>query len=340
MLSIIIPTLNEQRYLSPLLEAISAQRLDEEHQIVITDAGSQDKTVRIAREHGCAVASGGLPAKGRNQGARAALGDLLLFLDPEALLPKNFIANALSEFRRRRLDVASCRIEPIVESWMPRFTFLRFLYDLGYNWPARLLEGVYPYASSLILVKSEVHERLGGFDEQVKIGDDHDYARRAARFGNVGMLRFGKLPLFMRRCQNEGIIKTHLKYQVCNLFNLVLGELRTDLLRYNFGQYKKVWSEDDDTRAKRGPVSQVLWTIAYYALAALGMVAWALFILALSPRLVKFHLRGLLRKLSPRSRRQGRRRSPSRGEYATEAIPVLPDTDVLKPAWKAAPDSG
>ena len=50
-----------------------------------------------------------------------------------------------------------------------------------------------------IVGKREVHERLGGFDERVKIGDDHDYARRAARFGNVGMLRFGKLSPRSRR---------------------------------------------------------------------------------------------------------------------------------------------
>jgi glycosyltransferase involved in cell wall biosynthesis len=271
VLSIIIPTLNEQKYLPPLLEAIREQRFTEKHEVVITDAGSQDATLRVASEHGCRVAPGGLPAKGRNQGARAALGDLLLFLDPEALLPKGFLDHAVSEFRRRRLDMASCRIEPIVERWMPRFIFPRLFYDLCYNWPARLLEGAHPYASALIMVTREMHERLEGFDELIQIGEDHDYARRAARLGRVGLLRFGKLPLFMRRCQREGIIKTHLKYQLCHLHNLVFGQVRTNVFRYNFGQYKTVGAQEGTVPPRRVPITQFLWgqsrTTAFWRLA-------------------------------------------------------------------------
>jgi glycosyltransferase involved in cell wall biosynthesis len=326
MLSIIIPTLNEQKHLPHLLEAIREQRLTEEHEVVITDAGSQDATLRVASEHGCRVASGGLPAKGRNQGAKAALGDLLLFLDPEALLPKGFLAHAVAEFRRRRLDVASCRLEPIVEKWMPRFTFPRFFYDLCYNWPARLLEGAYPYASALIMVTREMHERLEGFDELIQIGEDHDYARRAARLGRVGLLRFGKLPLFMRRCQREGIIKTHLKYQLCHLYNLVFGQVRTNVFRYNFGQYKTVGAQAGTVPPRRVPITQFAWTITYYGLLALGLAYWTFFIALLSPRLVKWRMRGLARWVLRCIRRDSAIQLPaSPGDGANGAEPVIGD---------------
>jgi len=82
MLSIIIPTLNEEKYLPFLLSSIKEQNF-KDYEIILSDAGSEDRTIEIAKSYGCRVVKGGLPAKGRNQGARAAAGDLLLFLDSD-----------------------------------------------------------------------------------------------------------------------------------------------------------------------------------------------------------------------------------------------------------------
>jgi glycosyltransferase involved in cell wall biosynthesis len=294
VLSIIIPTLNDEEYLPLLLETIENQGLDGNCEIVITDGGSRDKTIQIARDYGCRVVSGGLPAKGRNQGAEAATGDLLLFLDAEALLPDEFLAKLLGEFEERGLDVASCPLVPIEEKWMPRLIFPRFFYNLLYNWPAQLLESAFPYASSLILVRKEIHTKLEGFDEKIKIAEDHDYARRAARVGRFGFLRSSRLPLFMRRCREEGIINTNLKYMVCNLFNVSLGEMKSDILRYDFGQGRRSVYESGKRQRRLTSVFQFPWTIAYYIVSGLGLVGWLVFLLVLAPKLISLQMRRLL----------------------------------------------
>jgi glycosyltransferase involved in cell wall biosynthesis len=293
-LSIIIPTLNDEAYLPLLLGSIENQGLNGRCEIVVTDGGSQDKTTQIARDYGCRVVSGGLPAKGRNQGAEAATGELLLFLDTEALLPDGFLAKLLVEFQERGLDVASCGLEPIEEEWMPRFICPKFFYDLLYNWPAQLLEKAFPYASCLILVKREVHARLEGFDEKIKIAEDHDYARRAARICRFGLLRSAKLPLFMRRCRENGIIKTNLKYLVCNLFNVSLGEVRSDVFRYDFGQCRAGASDRGSGPSKPGFVLQSVWTLAYYVASALGLIGWLVFLLVMAPKLMSPRFRALV----------------------------------------------
>ena len=81
-LSIIIPTLNEENYLPLLLESIKKQNF-KSYEIIVADAGSTDRTIEIAKNHGCKITSGGLPAKARNQGAKIAKGDLLLFSDAD-----------------------------------------------------------------------------------------------------------------------------------------------------------------------------------------------------------------------------------------------------------------
>ena len=293
MLSIIIPTLNEEDYLPLLLESIKKQDF-KDYEIIVADASSQDGTIEIAKNYGCKVVPGGLPAEGRNKGAEAANGDLLLFLDAEVILPKNFLEKLLLKFKKGKLDVASCGLQPIEEDWIPKFIFPKFFYDLLYNWPAKFLENALPFASSLILVKKEIHQRLKGFDERIKIAEDHNYVRRAAKISKFGFLNFFKLPFFSRRCQKEGILKTFLKYLFCNLWNLSLGDVRTDIFNYNFGQYKN-WKKKNFK--KLNPTFQFFWILACYIVVIIGLASWLIIFFSFSPKLINLRVQSLLPKV-------------------------------------------
>lgn len=93
-MSIIIPTLNEEKFLPRLLDSIKKQD-SKDYEIIVADAGSKDATVEIAKKYRCKIVQGGLPAKGRNEGAKIAQGDLLLFLDADVQLPSDFLKNSL-----------------------------------------------------------------------------------------------------------------------------------------------------------------------------------------------------------------------------------------------------
>lgn len=53
--SIIIRTLNEERYLPNLLGAIQTQHSDFSHEIILIDSGSTDNTCKIAEQYGCRI---------------------------------------------------------------------------------------------------------------------------------------------------------------------------------------------------------------------------------------------------------------------------------------------
>ena len=86
MLSIVIPTFNEEKFLPHLLKSLKEQTF-KDFEIIVADNNSTDATRSVAINVGAKVVKGGLPARGRNNGAKVARGEWLLFLDADVILP-------------------------------------------------------------------------------------------------------------------------------------------------------------------------------------------------------------------------------------------------------------
>ena len=232
MLSIIIPTLNEENYLPLLLESIKKQNFND-YEVIVADADSTDKTLEIAKKYGCRIAPGGLPAKGRNEGAKTAEGDTFLFLDADNIfLPPNLFKNLLEEFKRRNLKVATFPIYPKGNK------FDKLAYGI-YNCWARLTQNFLPHATNAVLAKKEIHEKIGGFDEKIKIAEDHAYVRSAAKFGKFGFIKTDPVLTSCRRFERDGRVKTYLKYLLAGGYMLFFGPIKSDILKYRFSHYEK-----------------------------------------------------------------------------------------------------
>ncbi|MEP1141282.1 MAG: glycosyltransferase [Balneola sp.] len=107
MLSIVIPTLNEEAMLPGLIHNIHSTGI-EDMEIIVSDGNSDDLTQKITKELGCRVVTttDRHPSFQRNNGAKIAKREIILFLDADTKLPDDFIKNAISKFEKRRLDVA------------------------------------------------------------------------------------------------------------------------------------------------------------------------------------------------------------------------------------------
>ena len=230
-LTVIIPTLNEISYLPQLLDALAIQtRLPDE--IIVADAGSEDGTAELAQSRGVRVVPGGMPAVGRNAGARTAKGNLLLFLDADVLPPPEFIERVLEEFERKKYDVATCFIASI--NGNP----LDGIICVGTNLYFQIIQPVSPHAPGFcILSKRTAHEKMGGFDESLTLSEDIDYARRAKRHGKFGILSSARIPVSMRRVGKEGLVGLGLKYAWCEIYALMGKPVRNAPFEYEFGTF-------------------------------------------------------------------------------------------------------
>lgn len=232
MISIIIPALNEEKYLPKLLDCIKTQSC-RDYEVIVADANSKDKTKEMAKKYGCKVVKGGLPAVGRNRGAKAAKGDVLFFIDADVEFAGDFLENCISEFKSRKLDAAGLYIHPrgnwfIDRMFLGIFNFWTFATQL-----------FYPNASgSGIMCKKWLHEKVGGFDETIKLSEDMDYARRCGSFGKFRIIRGAKSYVAMRRFEKEGRFKVGLKLFLSVFHRLFFGEIRSDVFRYDL-RYRK-----------------------------------------------------------------------------------------------------
>jgi len=237
MLSIIVPTLNEEKYLPFLIKGINQQNFNGEYEIIVADAGSIDKTLEIARKEGCKITKGGLPAKGRNEGAKAAEGNIFLFMDADNIfLPENFLENLLTEFKKRNLDVASFPI-------FPKGNFLDKIIYSFYNWFVEAIQNFSAWATNSVLVKREIFEKVGGFDEEIKIGEDHDFAKRTSKVSRFGFIKTEPVLTSTRRFERDGRLKTYSKYLLAGEHIFFLGPVKKDIFRYRFDYCKKTKKE-------------------------------------------------------------------------------------------------
>ncbi len=87
--SIIMPVLNEEAVLEQYLLPLTQQCASHEYELLIVDGGSTDATVTIAERYGTIIHSTRGRATQMNCGAKAARGNILLFLHADTLLPNN-----------------------------------------------------------------------------------------------------------------------------------------------------------------------------------------------------------------------------------------------------------
>jgi glycosyltransferase involved in cell wall biosynthesis len=231
-LSVIIPALNEAAQLPGLLDSLNAQT-HPPNEIIVADAGSKDRTVELARERGAQVVPGGMPGPGRNAGARAAQGDLFLFLDADVLPPPNFIESALDECERKDYAVATCPTEALSDDIGDKI-----IVDIT-NLYLQIITPISPRAPGFcIFACREVHQAIGGFDETLKMSEDHDYVRRAAQHGKFGLLTGVRIPVSMRRLEKEGIVGLAFKYLWCEMYALAGKPIRSIPFEYEFGAFQ------------------------------------------------------------------------------------------------------
>jgi len=158
--SIIIPARNEEHNLPTLLRSLVSQPV-KPREIIVVDDGSTDRTAELARELG-AIVIPSLPLpdgwRGKtwacHQGAQAAAGDLLLFLDADTWFEPEGLARVLAIYPGGAFSAGPHHA--VQKAYEDLSLFFNFAMTVG-----TLPDGLF---GQMLLVDRESYRRVGGHE--------------------------------------------------------------------------------------------------------------------------------------------------------------------------------
>ncbi len=209
MISVIIPTLNEEGSLPGLLGSLMAEGAD--HEVIVVDGMSLDGTVAVARGAGAKVIVSE-PGRGRQlfEGAGLAQGDVLLFLHADSVFPEGGL-EAIDKALRNNPGAPGGNFRLLFDG---DDGFSRWL---GGFYARLRSKGIY-YGDSGIFVRREVYERLGGI-RPIALMEDYDFVCRLEGAGRTCLIETPALITSSRRFRGRwpisivwGWIKIHVLY--------------------------------------------------------------------------------------------------------------------------------
>ncbi|MEY2880001.1 MAG: Poly-beta,6-N-acetyl-D-glucosamine synthase [Verrucomicrobiota bacterium] len=259
MISVIIPAHNEEAGLGETLRAVRAalHEVPRPHEVIVVDDASTDRTAAIAREHGAtvvAVAHRQIAAT-RNSGARAARGDVFVFVDADTRVDAGVLRAALAALAR---GAAGGGAWGRLEGDVPAYARLLWIGLVAAGHVVGFTGGAFLFCTRAAF------ERGGGFNEQFFGGEEWEFALALKRTGPFVVL-WARPPTSGRRFR---------KLSGLAALAMIPALFRP---RRTFGRreaVRKIWYESDrteradDTRAWPARLSNALAFVALIALCA------------------------------------------------------------------------
>lgn len=179
-----IPAYNEEALLARTLSSVegSARALGGPYEVVVADDASTDRTAAIAGEHGAAVVRVDRRqiAAARNAGAKAARGELLIFVDADTVVTPEAVRSAVAAMRSGAVG-GGCAVR--FDGALPRY--------------GRLIEAVVVplyramglAAGCFLFCRREAFRAVGGFDETLFGAEEVALSWALRRRGRFVLLR-------------------------------------------------------------------------------------------------------------------------------------------------------
>jgi len=185
-ISVVIPTINEEKYLRRPLESLSKQTY-KNFEIIVADGNSVDNTVKIARQYGAKtiICPNSTVTIARQKGAELAKGEIIVGADADTSYPPDHLARIISDFEKDK-NIVAVGGGGIFESkpwWV--FWFWKIMYAI-YGRIYKLFKiAVYIPAFNLSY-KKDVFKKIGGYNTYLDFGGDElDILARLKKTGKV-----------------------------------------------------------------------------------------------------------------------------------------------------------
>jgi glycosyltransferase involved in cell wall biosynthesis len=238
MVSVVVPTLNEEKLLAHTLSAFSPELRARYHtELIVSDGGSTDATLEIAAAHADRIVTEEPGrkqniAQGRNRGADVANGQVIVFINGDTV-PENIerFMDTVSRFAARTgtYATASALATPVnfpVRERRPADVLFHAFYN-GYVWLLNAMR-IGAGRGECQIVRTTVFRAVNGYRENLAAGEDFDLYARISRRARV---RFAPELLVLespRRFRKFGYFRVLFWWTVNALSVMVRGRSSSD----------------------------------------------------------------------------------------------------------------
>lgn len=235
--SLVIPTLNEEKYLPGLLNDLAGQTY-KDFEVIIVDGGSEDKTRTLAlsfagkfRKFTLVESDKKNVSYQRNLGARKASSDWIIFFDADNRLPAYFLLGIEYFIETKKCDVISSWIEPDFNTKKDKATATLINLYLESQKNTKT-----PYLiESFIGIKKQLFDRVHGFNEKLIVSEGQDLIKRALkRKTKYELLRNPRYTYSFRRLRKHNSFKMLQNFAIIEIARLTNHKL-------SFEQSKKLY---------------------------------------------------------------------------------------------------
>jgi glycosyltransferase involved in cell wall biosynthesis len=182
-ISIVIPMFNEARHIGRTLLAAqkAAHAADIECELIVVDNGSTDEGPHIARQFGATVLvlPGLLIGALRNRGTAVASGEWLAFIDADIEMPEDWLSQLFDIEATGQADIFGLDLHtPAAAPWYATAWQRRTLRPTTH---AHYIVDWLP--SSNLLMLRRWFDKVGGFNETLRTGEDKEFTLRLREHG-------------------------------------------------------------------------------------------------------------------------------------------------------------
>ena len=217
LISIIMPVKNGANYMKQALDALFKQKANLE--IIVVDDGSTDDTTKIAMAYACIVIRNEIsqgPVKAKNTGLKIAKGDYIMFHDHDDIMKPDVLCGLYKELETNQ-DISAVMAK-VSDFYSP---------DLSEEEKIRTMikkEPYYGLFTGAVLMRKEIFDTIGLFDESVTAGEIIDWQTKMDKHN----LKIKKLDLVStnRRLHTSNFGKTQQNKEFKDYASLLRAKLR------------------------------------------------------------------------------------------------------------------
>jgi len=241
--SVIIPTLNEEKYLPKILKSLANQTY-RDFELILIDGHSIDGTIKVFDKFkdkfpkALALESEKRNVSyQRNLGGKKASGEYLVFLDADVDVCETFLEEIHLAAVKQNFILATTWIMP--DSNKPIDRLMLTLANLNLEL-AKVINKPFTGGYNTI-VKRDFFLRLKGFREDLFVSEDHDFAIRASKVGVLPVILKEPYVIWsLRRFRSEGHLEVFRKYAKASVHTLLHGPITKALFDYPMGGHAHI----------------------------------------------------------------------------------------------------